>query len=114
MNIIRNLEYLLKQSLFNKIQINLIFVHSNNPALLFERNEQMKNKIYEKLKIFNDEINGYLLDMEDFQFIYQCIEKQMIFLNFIDFKLHNHLEPDVDLAILQALLNGNQNIFTII
>jgi len=70
----------------------------------------MKNRIYEKLRIINDEINEYSLDIEYFQLIYQCIEQQMIFLNFIDFKIHSHVQRDVDLAILQALLNGNKHI----
>jgi nucleoside-specific outer membrane channel protein Tsx len=79
-----------------------------DPALLFERHEQMKNRIYERLKIINDEMNSYPLDIEYFDLIYQCIENRMIFLNFIDFKIHSHVERDIDLAILQALLNGNQ------
>lgn len=81
-------------------------MNSNDPSLLFERNEQMKNRIYEKLKVINDEMNTYSLDVEYFQLIYECIEKRMIFVNFIDFKIHSHVERDVDLAILQALLNG--------
>jgi nucleoside-specific outer membrane channel protein Tsx len=70
----------------------------------------MKNRIYEKLRIINDEMNEYSLDIEYFELIYQCIENRMIFLNFIDFKIHSHVERDVDLAILQALLNGNKHI----
>lgn len=81
-------------------------MNSNDPALLFERNEQMKNRIYEKLNSANNEMNGYPLEIEYFELIYECIEKRMIFLNFIDFKVHSHVERDVDLAILQALLNS--------
>ncbi|CAF3935258.1 unnamed protein product [Rotaria sordida] len=44
--------------------------------------------------------------MNYFELIYECIEKQMILLNFIDFKVHSHVERDIDLAILQALLNA--------
>ncbi len=82
-------------------------LHINtDPTFLFERNEEIKTKIYTKLKIINDEINDYSLEIEYFQMIYECIEKRMIFLNFIDFKVHSHVERDIDLAILQALLNG--------
>ena len=52
-------------------------------------------------------MNEYPLEIECFHLIYECIEKQMIFINFIDFKVHSHVQRDVDLAILQALLNGN-------
>jgi nucleoside-specific outer membrane channel protein Tsx len=83
-------------------------MYSINPSLLFERNEQMKNKIYEKLKTINDEMNSYPLEIDYFELIYECIEKRMIFVNFIDFKVHSHVERDVDLAILQALLNGKK------
>ena len=74
-----------------------------------EQNEELKTKIYEKLRTLHDETNDYPLEIEYFQMIYECIEKQMIFLNFIDFKVHSHMERDVDLAILRALLNGKSS-----
>jgi nucleoside-specific outer membrane channel protein Tsx len=80
-----------------------------DPTFLLEKNEEIKMKIYAKLKIINDEMNDYSLEIEYFQMIYECIEKRMIFLNFIDFKVHSHVERDIDLAILQALLNGKMH-----
>lgn len=77
---------------------------------IHQRNEELKTKIYEKLQFIHDEMKNYPLEMEYFQLIYQCIEQQPIFLNFIDFKNHSHMERDLDLAILRALLNGNQTI----
>ncbi|CAF1459500.1 unnamed protein product, partial [Rotaria sordida] len=79
-------------------------------SYLLERNEQIKNKLRERLQTINDKINIYPLDIDKemnyFELIYECIEKQMILLNFIDFKVHSHVERDIDLAILQALLNA--------
>ena len=72
-------------------------------STVFQRNEEFKTKIYEKFRFIHDEP----LEIEYFQLIYECIEQQPIFLNFIDFKTHSHLERDLDLAILRALLNGN-------
>ncbi|CAF1232606.1 unnamed protein product [Rotaria sordida] len=79
-------------------------------SYLLERNQQIKNKLREILQTINDKINIYPLDIDKemnyFELIYECIEKQMILLNFIDFKVHSHVERDIDLAILQALLNA--------
>ncbi|CAF1418808.1 unnamed protein product [Adineta ricciae] len=76
--------------------------------------EQMKAKLRERLRVVYDEYNLHLLgDMNEhldyFQMIYECIDSRMIFLNFINFKAHNHMEKDVDLAILQALLNATNS-----
>jgi hypothetical protein len=72
----------------------------------------MKNKLRERLKSVDEDIDNIPLDINEetdyFQLIYECIDTRMIFLNFIDFKVHSHLERDVDLAILQALLNGKR------
>jgi hypothetical protein len=43
-----------------------------------------------------------------FQLIYECIVTRKIFLNFVDFKTYSQVEPDVNLAILQALLIGKR------
>jgi hypothetical protein len=60
----------------------------------------------------NPNINIILSDKTDrtdyFELIYECIETRNIFLNFIDLKIHNDIEPDIDQTILQALLNSNQ------
>ena len=115
MNIVQDREHLLKQSLFTYdiiFHFNILsFVYSIDPSLLFERNEQTKNKIYERLVIINDEMNIFPLEKAHFELIYECIEKRMIFINFINFKIHSRIERDIDLAILQALLNGKKEIF---
>jgi hypothetical protein len=65
-----------------------------------------KNKIREKLQNMLNEANSTNQSEDYFELIYECIEKRQIFLNFVDFKEHSQVEPDVDLAILQALLIG--------
>jgi len=113
MNIIQDRKHLLTQSLFDDILFNLIIlIYRIDSSLLSERNEQIKNKLRERLKSIIDETNKHSLNVNEdtdyFQLIYECIETRMIFLNFIDFKAHSHIERDVDLAILQALLNGKK------
>ncbi|UJR07492.1 hypothetical protein I4U23_011781 [Adineta vaga] len=85
-----------------------------NPLLISERNEEIKGKLRARLQTVYDEYNLHLLgdldeELDYFQLIYECIDSRMIFLNFIDFKAHNHVERDVDLAILQALLNATNS-----
>ncbi|CAF4212523.1 unnamed protein product, partial [Rotaria sordida] len=78
-----------------------------------EKIEQIKNKLREKLQIIDNKLNIdsciNLLDentkIDYFELIYECIDKRSIFLNFVDLKVHNYVETDIDLAILQALLN---------
>ena len=80
-----------------------------------ETNEQIKNKIRERLQIVNHELaetsctNAPDEGIDYFELIYECVEKRNIFLNFIDFNCHNLTGDDVDLAILQARLKGNRN-----
>lgn len=109
-NIIREREHRRKSSnrrvclAFSMEEFSLRF--SLDRSLEFERNEQMKTKIYEKLNFVHLEINECPLEIEYFRLIYECIESRKIFLNFVDFKVHSNLQRDIDLAILQALLNG--------
>ncbi len=87
----------------------------SNVSLIYSEDEK-KSKLREKLPIIDNKINtGSTVNLSDvndeidyFELIYECIEKRNLFLNFIDLKVHNHIEPDIDLAILQALLNGNE------
>ncbi len=86
---------------------------SEDPSSLKEKNEQIKTKLREKLQIIDNKLNtSPNIDLSDeidyFELIYECIETRNIFLNFIDLKVHSYVEPDIDLAILQALLNGNE------
>ncbi len=72
----------------------IILIYRIDPSLLSERNEQIKNKLRERLKSIVDETNKHSLDVNEdtdyFQLIYECIETRNIFLNFIDFKAHSH------------------------
>ena len=73
-----------------------------------DKTEQLKAKLREKLEITTNKLNIDSSDQTNyFELIYECIDQRNIFLNFIDIKVHSDTEPDVDLAILQALLNGN-------
>ncbi|CAF4200084.1 unnamed protein product, partial [Rotaria sordida] len=86
---------------------------SEDSSSLKEKIEQIKNKLREKLQIIDNKLNIdsciNLLDentgIDYFELIYECIDKRSIFLNFVDLKVHNYVETDIDLAILQALLN---------
>jgi hypothetical protein len=90
--------------IFSAHKKNVSFIYSED-----EKSAEIKSKLREKLQIINNKINIDLSDEIDyFELIYECIEQRNIFLNFIDLKIHNHLESDIDLAILQALLNGNK------
>jgi hypothetical protein len=44
-----------------------------------------------------------------FELVYQCVNTHMKFLNVISFHARSPVEPDIDLVILQALLNGELN-----
>jgi hypothetical protein len=111
-NIIQLENYLTKQSLLicSLIRKNSSYFCSEDSSSITEKNEQIKNKLREKLRIID---TGSCINLSDennrknyFELIYECIETRSIFLNFIDMKVHNHAVPDLDLAILQALLNG--------
>jgi hypothetical protein len=75
-------------------------------------------KIRQKVQMMLNEVSSTpsanLLDdntttIDYFQLIYECIETHQIFLNFVDFKTRSQVEPDVDLAILQAILTGKRH-----
>lgn len=86
---------------------------SNTQSECNEKEEQIKAKIREKLQIVETQISTskdlHLNEIDYFELIYECIDKQYIFLNFIDVKVHTSIELDVDLVILEALLNGKTN-----
>ncbi len=45
-----------------------------------------------------------------FELIYECIHTRRNFVNVISLNSRNPVEPDIDLVILQALLNGNKTL----
>ncbi|CAF3995725.1 unnamed protein product [Rotaria sordida] len=91
---------------------------NENSSSLIEQNEQIKNKIREALQIVNHEMaetsctNAPDEGLDFFELIYECVETRNIFLNFIDFKVHDLSGEDVNFSILQALLkvtSGNDS-----
>jgi hypothetical protein len=44
-----------------------------------------------------------------FELVYECIHTRPNFLNIISLNSRNPVEPDIDLVILQALLNGKKS-----
>ena len=88
---------------------------STDQKNLPEQKEQIKKRLREKLKINNDEVNqtnsSGSVSSDYFELIYECIETRHILLNIVNFNAHSLIDSDVDLAILQALLNGKRNTF---
>ncbi len=85
-------------------------------VFLSEENEHIKNEIRQKFQFKLNEIHSIssrnifeknVTTIDYFQLIYECIETRQILLHFVDFKTRSQTEPDVDLAILQAILIGN-------
>jgi hypothetical protein len=48
-----------------------------------------------------------------FELVYECVHTRPNFLNIISLNSRTSVEPDIDLAILQALLNGKINYFVL-
>lgn len=44
-----------------------------------------------------------------FELVYECIHTRQNFLNIVSLNSRNPIEPDIDLAILQALLKGRRS-----
>jgi hypothetical protein len=110
----------------------LAFYFSLDPANLLRRYEELKHKLREELKEDLREISGTAdgskssagkgvpknssgkpnapanpTDSTDyFELVYQCIDTRTNFLNIVCLKPRTSVEPDIDVAILQALLNG--------
>lgn len=93
-----------------------VFCLSNDRTFQLEQNKRIKNIIRQKIQIMLNDINSISSTNHSrensitdyFQLIYECVEIHKVFLNFVDFKTHSQVEPDVDLAILQAILIGNE------
>ncbi|CAF3846657.1 unnamed protein product, partial [Adineta steineri] len=79
------------------------------------QDEYIKNRIRQKVQIILNDVNSMsssslieenltVTTKDYFELIYECIVTHKIFLNFVDFKRRNQDEPDIDLAILQAIL----------
>ncbi|CAM4802278.1 unnamed protein product [Rotaria magnacalcarata] len=114
-----------------KIESSEANLHSD-PATIQRHNDELKNKLREALKDKILEISGAGDAAGDganknpskpagstgetkrregdstdyFELVYQCIEKRKNFLNVISLNARNPVEPDIDVAILKALLNA--------
>lgn len=91
-----------------------------------QRYDELKNRLNEKLSEDLNEIyaaedsgkHGQSRPKTDtnakakkcFELVYECIHTRHNFLNIIAFDPRNPIEPDIDLAILRALLNGTTTI----
>ncbi|CAF0789998.1 unnamed protein product [Adineta ricciae] len=103
-----------------------------DPGTILRRYDEIKNKLREDLRDEIRGINGGIdpsiagnarsarrgtvttndpvpprVDNTDyFELVYECIDTRKIFLNIVSLTARNSVEPDIDLAILQALLNA--------
>ncbi len=101
-----------------------------DPDLVSGRYSELKNKLREELKVELLEISGVgdvsdgnvgktlrkndkkprAVDATDyFELVYECINTRINFLNVVSLNSRSPVEPDIDLAILQALLKGKTN-----
>jgi hypothetical protein len=107
-------------------------LYSIDSSVVFKRNDDLKNKLREELKEELGKIssggdgpaanpakaprkngptpgdnNERTPDTTDyFELVYECVHTRKNFLNVITLNSRNPVEPDIDLVILQALLNG--------
>ena len=96
----------------------MILLSREERPSLEEKTEEIKSKLREKLELIDTksktstdtDLHSENDGIDYFELIYECVEKRNIFLNFIDLKAYSRSEPDIDLAILQALLNGKQKL----
>jgi len=107
-----------------------------DPIILARRCNELKNKLRDELREEINEINGVgdvtranlakaprrnalttsekkarTTDTIDyFELVYECIDTRINFLNVVSLNSRSPVDPDIDIAILQALLNGkNKN-----
>ena len=88
----------------------------NSKLLTSEEEEQIKIKLREKFQLIDEKLNsGSRLNLSNendstdyFQLIYECLSTGHRFVNFLDLKIQTHLDTDLDLAILQALINSTR------
>jgi hypothetical protein len=105
------------------------------PSTVLKRYEELKNKLREDLKgevrgisgagdaagdgktarkntLTKGETKPRPVDTTDyFELVYECIHTRTHFLNIVSLNSRSPVEPDIDLAILQALLNGKEKIY---
>jgi hypothetical protein len=96
-----------------------------DPTIVSKRYDELKNKLHDEVKNELNAISGvrpshksiHLIsekkprttDATDyFELVYECINTRINFLNVISLNSRSNAEPDIDLAILQALLNGKE------
>lgn len=86
-----------------------------------KRCEELKNKLRNDLQRELKEISGgadgaagnkkpgRVVDtMDYFELVYECIDARINFLNVVSLNARSPVEPDIDLAIIHALLNGKK------
>ena len=97
-----------------------------DPNTLAQRNEQLKRSLRldldEDLKgiyaernppVHTQEVTRKAADTSEhmtyFELVYECVHTRYNYINVVTVDRRNPVEPDIDLAILRALLNGNRN-----
>lgn len=114
---------------FNTVECNEnhYAFHSLEANVVARRWEELKNKLREDLRNEIRAISGggdggskaprqsnaegrkKAPDSTDyFELVYECLYTRPNFLNIISLNSRNPVEPDIDLVILQALLNGKE------
>jgi len=89
----------------------ILFLSSSDSKRVDLKNK-LRDELNEDLSAFTGDANpqkagGRATDTTDyFELVFECVDKRMNFLNVISLNSRNPVEPDIDLAILQALLNG--------
>jgi len=105
-----------------------------DPDIVARRCGELKNKLRDELREEINEISGAgdapraslaratrrsvlptsekkprATDTTDyFELVYECIDTRINFLNVVSLNSRSPVDPDIDLAILQALLNGEK------
>ncbi|CAF4221594.1 unnamed protein product, partial [Rotaria sordida] len=79
---------------------------------------RLREDLNDELLSINGSVNTYVTtdhhahctdDKNNFELVYECICIRRNFLNIISLSLHHLVEPDIDLAILQALLKATSD-----
>lgn len=106
------------------MKTNINFLSSSSDSKLRDLRNKLREELNEDLSTFGGDTNvpnpnkppsksARPTETTDyFELVFECVHKRMNFLNIISLNARNPVEPDIDLAILQALLNGKKKFFS--
>ena len=86
----------------NKIRVAL----DNELNEIVDPDQFEKTKKTRKPTLLSTKSKTRMKTIDYFELIYECIDKREKFLNIVSLDSRTSSEPDIDLAILQALLRG--------